>query len=138
MEIRLLNSMFFLGYSATNTFRKFYKGIETDITDYGHCCQINAYLNFIDPNTVNIDSEHYTANDYLSVPKGSTNGIRGGLKLTLDAETFDYAYWARGESGFRVSLADPRNKPIVNQQSFYIPPGNLNNHEINISKKQIN
>ena len=61
--------------------------------------------------------------DYLSVPTGSTNGIRGGVILTLDTEAFDYAYNARASSGFRIALVDPRDKPIMNQNSILISPG---------------
>lgn len=112
-----------LEHPSTKTFRKFYTAIDYDTTDYGYCCQINPYLNFLNPKTVLLDGNDFTSEDYLSVPKGSTNGIQGGLKFILDAETFNYAYLARGESGFRLSLTDPRDKPIINQNSFYISTG---------------
>ena len=67
----------------------------------------------------------FSGNDYLSVPKGSTNGLRGGLKVILDAEVFDSAYSARGSSGFRIALTDPRDKPIMNQNSIFIAPGKM-------------
>ena len=59
------------------------------------------------------------------MPKGSTNGLRGGIKVILDAEVFDSAYSGRGSSGFRIALTDPRDKPIMNQNSIFIAPGNL-------------
>ena len=117
--------LFFLEHQSTNKFHTFYKAIENDVTDYGDCCQINVHLNFINPKTVAIDSDEYTAEDYLSVPPGSTNGVQGGLQIILDSEAFDYYHWTRGSSGFRLSLTDPRDKPIMNQDSFFIATGGI-------------
>ena len=49
----------------------------------------------------------------------------GGVQLILDVESFDYAYVNRGATGFRMSLTDPRDKPLMNQESVYISPGIL-------------
>ncbi len=117
-------TLFPLEHLGSRTFRTFYKPIE-DITDYGFCCHINVYLNFVNPKTANIDSADYSAEDYLSVPEGARNGIMGGVELTLDVESFDYAYIRRGATGFRMSLTDPRDKPLMNQDSIYVSPGNL-------------
>ncbi len=111
-----------LEHVDSKTFKTFYKPIE-DITDYGFCCHINVYLNFMNPKTAKIDSADYTGEDYLTVPKGARNGIRGGVQLILDVESFDYAYVNRGATGFRLSLTDPRDKPLMNQDSIYISPG---------------
>jgi hypothetical protein len=77
----------------------------------------------MNPKTEKIDSADYTGEDYLTVPKGARNGIRGGVQLILDVESFDYAYVKRGATGFRLSLTDPRDKPLMNQDSIYISPG---------------
>ena len=43
--------------------------------------------------------------DYHLIPKGKThNGIRNGLQVTLDLESFDYAYFSRSAEGFRYVL----------------------------------
>jgi hypothetical protein len=46
-----------------------------------------------------------------------------GLKLVLDAEHFDYGYFPRGAKGFRVALSAPTDQAIINQDGFYISPG---------------
>jgi len=101
---------------------KFYNAIDS-VTDYGFCCHINAYLNFVNPKTKGLIPDDYTAEDYLTVPPGATNGIQGGIQFILDTEAFDYAYWERASSGFRISLTDPRDKPIINQNSIFVAPG---------------
>ncbi len=49
------------------------------------------------PGTESQSAESLTISgaDYLSIPKGSTNGLRGGLRVILDAEVFDSAYIAK-------------------------------------------
>ena len=44
-DIRQLLSVFLTEHVGSETFKTFYKPIE-DITDYGFCCHVNAYLNF--------------------------------------------------------------------------------------------
>jgi hypothetical protein len=46
------------------------------MTDYGNCCQINAFLNFVNPTTRTTEPAEYAAKDILSVPAGSTNGVQ--------------------------------------------------------------
>ena len=54
----------------TNTFRKFYKSIEGDVTDYGYCCQLNfqkeklqlfvqVYINILIVQLFGIDGQFY-------------------------------------------------------------------------------
>lgn len=42
----------------------------------------------------------------------------------LDVESYDYAYFPRGAKGFRIALSDARDQGIINQDGFYISPGN--------------
>ena len=66
----------------------------------------------------------YTGEDYHSIPKGSTrNGIKNGLKIILDVENYDYAYFPRGAKGFRAVVGDSRDKGVINQNGFYISAG---------------
>ena len=57
---------------------------------------------------------------------GVRNGIKNGLEVVLDAETFDYGYFYRQSSGFMVAFADNRDKAIVNQKGFFVQPGTVN------------
>jgi hypothetical protein len=104
---------------------KFYNAIDDSVTDYGYCCHVNAYLNFINPKTKNLDPNDFSPQDYLTVPKGATNGIQGGIQFILDTESYDNAYWGKASAGFRISLTDPRDKPIINQNSIFVAPGNF-------------
>ena len=64
--------------------KMFYEPYPT-VTDYGKCCMVIPYLDFENPDTVNKTYREYTAEDYLTVPRGVRNGVRNGLKLVLDS-----------------------------------------------------
>lgn len=49
--------------------------------------------------------------------------MKRGLKLIMDVESFDYAYFPRGSRGFKVALSDGRDKAVINQEGFYVAPG---------------
>ena len=49
--------------------------------------------------------------------------VKRGLKLIMDVESFDYAYFPRGSRGFKVALSDGRDKAVINQEGFYVAPG---------------
>ena len=56
---------------------------------------------------------------------GVKHGIHNGLKLVLDVENFDYAYYTHKATGFKVALTNALDQSIVNQEGFNIAPGNL-------------
>ena len=97
-------------------------------TDYGACCLITPYLDFElsnDSKTISDGGYSYTGADYHAIPKGLTrNGIQNGLKIILDVENYDYAYFPRGAKGFRAVVGDSRDKAVINQNGFYIAAGN--------------
>ena len=93
------------------------------VTDYGSCCTMFPYLDFVNNETIPIDPMEYTWDHFHSIPYGAKNGIRRGMKLILDVESYDYAYHPRGSSGFKVALKDARDKAVISQDGFYIAPG---------------
>ena len=101
-------------------------------TDYGACCLITPYLDFTlsnDSKTISDGGYSYTGADYHAIPKGLTrNGIQNGLKIILDVENYDYAYFPRGAKGFRAVVGDSRDKAVINQNGFYIAAGNNENN----------
>ena len=101
-------------------------------TDYGACCLLTPYLDFElpdDKKKLTAEGYSYTGADYHSIPKGLTrNGIQNGLKIILDVENYDYAYFPRGAKGFRAVVGDSRDKAVINQNGFYIAAGNENNN----------
>ena len=93
-------------------------------TDYGACCLIMPYLDLENPLTKYLSPADYTGKDYHSIPKGLTrNGIQNGLSVMIDVESYEYAYFERGAEGFRVAIEDCRDKPVINQNGFYVSPG---------------
>ena len=44
-------------------------------------------------------------------------------------ESFDYAYYPRGARGFKVALSDASDKAVINQEGFYVAPGNYVNRK---------
>ena len=84
---------------------------------------ITPYLDFQSNNTPNFGDGDYWHN----IPKGfARNGIQNGLKVILDVENYDYAYFPRGAKGFRAVVGDSRDKAVINQKGFYIAAGTLN------------
>ncbi len=67
-----------------------------DVTDYGSCCHMIPYLDFINNETIPIDPSLYTGDHYHSIPYGAKNSVRRGIKLIIDVESYDYAYYPRG------------------------------------------
>ena len=102
--------------------RKFFDSYSV-LTDYGACCLILPYLDFINPATKDLNPNEYRAKDFLSTFHGAKNGLKHGLKIILDLESFDYAYFQRESQGLLVALTDSADQPIINQDGFYIAPG---------------
>ena len=108
---------------ATTVSHKFYLAYQ-GMTDYGACCLIVPYLNLINPETRNLDPSNEISNSlYHTIPTGAKNGLQNGLKIVLDVENFDYAYFPRGAKGFRVALTNALDQAVINQDGFYIAPG---------------
>jgi hypothetical protein len=123
-NVRKFSSLFFFYLEwATDISHKFYPAFQ-GITDYGACCLIVPYLNLINPETMNLDPTDGINNSfYHNIPKGAKNGLQNGLKIVLDVENFDYAYFPRGAKGFRVALTSALDQAVINQDGFYIAPG---------------
>jgi len=58
----------------------------------------------------------YSGDHYHSIPYGAKNGVKKGMKLIIDVESFDYAYYPRGSRDhihitlFSSKLTDGPNK----------------------------
>ena len=96
------------------------------MTDYGACCVIVPYLDLVNPATVSLDPALYSGDLFHNIPKGAKNGLQNGLKLVLDVEHYDYGYFPRGARGFRVALSAATDQAVINQDGFYISPGESN------------
>ncbi len=72
-----------------------------------------------------LDPSAYTGEHFHSMPLGAKNGEKRGLKMILDVETFDYAYFPRASGGLKISLADARDKAVINQDGSYLSPGEI-------------
>jgi hypothetical protein len=70
-----------------------------------------------------LHQELYTGEHFHSIPKGSKKGIMNGLKLILDAESFDYAFTDRSPLGFRIAISDARDQAAILQESSNVYPG---------------
>ena len=100
----------------------FYNAFQA-ITDYGACCVMVPFLDFVNNETINIDPSKYTGDHFHSIPHGAKNGVRRGIKLILDVESYNYAYHARASRGLKVALKDARDKAFISQDGFYVAPG---------------
>ncbi len=81
-------------------------------------------MDFVNPKTKDIKNTlDYGVGDFLSIPRGVKNGLTYGLKILLDLESFDYAYFPRESQGFLVALSNAADQPVINQDGFYVSPG---------------
>jgi len=105
------------------------------LTDYGACCLIVPYLNLINPETRNIDpTNDLDGTSYHNIPRGAKNGIQHGLRLVLDVESFDYAYYRRRGTGFKIALSNALDEAVINQDGFYIAAGLLLKNHLELRK----
>ncbi len=70
-----------------------------------------------------MDPSKYKAEFFHQIPSGSRNGENKGLKVVLDVESYDYAYFPRSAKGFKVAVVDARDKAVIQQDGYYIKPG---------------
>ena len=109
-----------------STYNKYFFNSFHSLTDYGACANIYPHLDFENPLTRDAVDRQYNGTFLENVTYGVRNGLKNGLEIMADTEIFDYAYFFRHSSGFMVSLADNRDKAIINQKGFYIAPGTTN------------
>ena len=85
-----------------------------DYTDYGSCCFISPYIDFVNPWL-----------EWHEIPSGyASNGLQNGLMITMDLEHFDHAVpW--DSMGFKIGLSDPLDKIIMRNTGFNVQPGAL-------------
>ena len=79
---------------------------------------IIPWLDFENNETNTKPPSEYTGEDYHSLKRGVKNGLQNGLKMIVDIEGWDYAYFSRGAKGLRMVLGDPRDKMVVNQVRY--------------------
>ncbi len=60
-----------------------------------------------------LDPSEYTSEHFHTIPIGAKNGEKKGLKMILDVETFDYAYFTRC-----VSSKDLSSKDLCSKDPF--------------------
>ena len=95
------------------------------MTDFGICCFISPYLNFVYEKTRDLDPTEYSDESWLVQPKGSQNGEIGGLEVLLDVEKFEFTYGGKDSQGFRIAFVDQRDKPMIIQDGYLISTGNV-------------
>jgi hypothetical protein len=126
LQVAIINCSSFVSseHPESNTIRTFYNAWKS-VTDYGPCCLISPFANFVNNETKNIFPSEYTSAHWHLQPKGSKNGETGGLKLILDVESFDFTFSQRESFGFRVEFSDQRDKSMINQDGYLISPGKI-------------
>ena len=89
-------------------------------TDFGSCCLLVPHLH-LRPYS---DFENMTPYEmYHGLKAVTLNGEDNGLDLVIDSEQFNYAYHQSNAAGFKVSLHDHRDLPMMQFSSQLIFPG---------------
>ena len=87
-------------------------------TDFGSCCLL---VPFIDLKPFNESSN--VEEIYHSLKAEALNGEANGLDIVLDAEQFNYAYHHSNAGGFKISMHNHLDKPMIQFSSQLIYPG---------------
>ena len=56
----------------------------------------------------------------MTINIGAKNGVRNGLRVVIDVEAFDYAFFPRGGVGATLGLSDLGERNILRQEGFKI------------------
>ena len=100
---------------------EFFMKTNIESTEYGVCCIVSPYQNFVDPSLKNHSKQGF----YGNVPKGyATNGIQAGFMAVLDLEAFDHAT-SSDSAGFKIGLADTQDFIVMRQKGFNAQAGML-------------
>jgi len=104
--------------------RRFFHATYRSQNDWGHCCEIVPYLDYENPNTTNMDGNDYTDQMWNEIPEGNArSGVRNGLRLLIDVESFEYASSDIGASGVKVAPIDKDSTAIMSQHGVYANEG---------------
>lgn len=87
-------------------------------TDFGSCCLIVPHLDLKPINDNSTVEERYQ-----SLNADSINGEVNGLNIVLDAEQFNYAYHHSNAAGFKISMHNHLDKPMIQFSSQLIYTG---------------
>jgi hypothetical protein len=109
-------------HPSTKTTKIFFKAYQV-VTDFGACCEIVPYLNFVNPQTTKLDPQLITGKLWHAIPKGSQNGELGGVEFLLDAESFAFLSKDKNSFGFRIAFSDSLDKQTIRKDGYLVSTG---------------
>ena len=86
-------------------------------TDFGSCCTFIPYLHLKPFNPQSVKDM------YHNLKSKALNGETHGMNFLLDAEQFNYAYYDTNSAGFKISLHNHLDKPMIQFSSQLIFTG---------------
>ena len=86
-------------------------------TDFGSCCLLVPH--FLKPYDDNLSGGEL----YHGLKADALNGETNGVDIVLDAEQFNYAYYYSNSAGFKISMHNHLDKPMIQFSSQLINPG---------------
>ena len=89
-------------------------------TDFGSCCTFIPYLHLKPFDTRSVKEV------YHDLKSEALNGETHGMNFLLDAEQFNYAYYDTNSAGFKISLHNHLDKPMIQFSSQLIFTGRDN------------
>ena len=91
-------------------------------SDYGICVQFFPQIAFDDQYNGTFEAKNSMGD---LVTKGASVGKENGLRLLVDAETFDYMYHLNPGEGFKLSVHHHKSMPIMSIEEIDIKPGGI-------------
>ena len=87
-------------------------------TDFGSCCLLVPHLDL-----KKVTSSGTTGQLYHNLKADTLNGEANGVDIVLDAEQFNYAYHHSNAGGFKISMHNHLDKPMIQFSSQLIFTG---------------
>ena len=94
------------------------KGAQWFGLDFGACCSFVPHLNIDNSYENDTFLEKYHETDFTAM-----HGEDNGVKILFDIEQWNYAHINGRASGLKVSLSDPRSKPMMEFSSQALKAG---------------
>ena len=88
-------------------------------TDFGSCCLLVPHIDLKPYEIENSSLEEI----YHGLKADALNGESNGVDIVLDAEQFNYAYHHSNAGGFKISMHNHLDKPMIQFSSQLIYPG---------------
>ena len=90
--------------------------------DYGQCCLVSPYLDFVNP--VQWNEKQDLGSIFNQIPEGmAKSGQSNGFSFLLDIERHEYTSEGTGAVGIKIGAIHHSSKTLLSQYGYYVQEG---------------